>query len=57
MYKTNQLTENVYNDSEVHNNKGERRYKILLCKVCFLGRKEKQRDRESSPFGPFYLLK
>ena len=54
MYKTNQLTENVYNDSEVHNNKGERRYKILLCKVCFLARKDKQRDRETSPFGPFY---
>ena len=22
------------------NNKGERRYKILLCKVCFLARKD-----------------
>ena len=33
--------------------KGERRYKILLCKVCFLARKDKQRDREPSPFGPF----
>ena len=36
------------------NNKGERRYKILLCKVSFLDRKDKQRDREPSPFGPFY---
>ena len=35
-------------------NKGERRYKILLCKVCFPARKDKQRDREPSPFGPFY---
>ena len=36
-------------------NKGERIYKILLCKVCFrLVRKDKQRDREPSPFGPFY---
>ena len=35
------------------NNKGERRYKISLCKVCFLARKDKQRDREPSPFWPF----
>ena len=53
MYKTISLTGNVYNDSEV--NKGERRYKVLLYKVCFrLVRKDKQRDREPSPFGPFY---
>ena len=26
------------------NNNGERRYKILLCKVCFLPTKHKQRD-------------
>ena len=36
------------------NNKGERRYEILLCKVCLLARKDKQRDLEPSPFGPFY---
>ena len=36
------------------NNKGERRYKILQCKVCLLARKDKQSDREPSPFGPFY---
>ena len=39
------------------NNKGERRYKISLCKVCFLARKDKQRDREPSPFWPFYWPK
>ena len=39
------------------NNKGERRYKILICKVCFPARKDKQRDREPSPFGPFYRPK
>ena len=39
------------------NNKGERRYKILLCKVCFPARKDKQRDREPSPSGPFYRPK
>ena len=39
------------------NNKGERWYKILLCKECFLTRKDKQRDREPSPFGPFYWPK
>ena len=25
----------------------------MLCKVCFLARKDKQRDREPSPFGLF----
>ena len=35
--------------------RGERRYKILLCKVCFLARKDKQRDREPSPFEPFLI--
>ena len=39
------------------NNKSETRYKILRCKVCFLARKDKQRDREPSPFGPFYWPK
>ena len=51
VYKTNHLTGSVYNDSV---NKGERRYKILLCKVCFLARKDKQCDREPRSFGPFY---
>ena len=36
------------------NSKGKRRNKILLCKVCFLVRRDKQRDREPSPFGPLY---
>ena len=35
--------------------RGERRYKILLCKVCFPARKDKQRDREPSPFEPFLI--
>ena len=35
--------------------RGERRYKILLCKVCFLARKDQQRDREPSPFEPFLI--
>ena len=52
--KKNQLNRQVYNDSDRGNNKGERRYKISLCKVCFLARKDKQRDRGPSPFGPFY---
>ena len=53
MYKTNQLTGNVYNDSEVTIK--VIKYKILRCKVCFLARKDKQRDRgEPSPFEPFY---
>ena len=52
--KKNQLNGQVYNDSDRGNNKGERRYKISLCKVCFLARKDKQRDRGPSPFGPFY---
>ena len=42
--KTNQLT---------GNNEGERRYKISLCKVCFLARKDKQCDRQPSPLGLF----
>ena len=29
----------------------KRRYKILLCKICFLARKSKQCDREPSPLG------
>ena len=37
------------------NNKGERRYKISVCKVCF-SRKDKQRDRKPSPFGPYYTF-
>ena len=41
--KANQLT---------GNNKGERRYKISLCKVCFLARKDKQCDRQPSPLSP-----
>ena len=57
VYKTNQLTGNVYNARFGGNNKGERRYKILLCKVCFPARKDKQRDREPSPSGPFYRPK
>ena len=44
--KKNQLNGQIYNDSDRGNNKGERRYKISLCKVCFLARKDKQRDRE-----------
>ena len=28
--------------------KGERSYKISLCKVCFLAKKDKQRDRETT---------
>ena len=55
--KKNQLNGQVYNDSDRGNNKGERRYKISLCKVCFLARKDKQRDRGPSPFGPFYWPK
>ena len=42
--KKNKLNGHVYNDSD-RGNKGERRYKISLCKVCFLTRKDKQRDR------------
>ena len=37
--------------------KGEKSYKISLWKVCFLARKDKQRDHEPSPFGPFYWPK
>ena len=44
--KKNQLNGQVYNDSDRGNNKGERSYKISLCKVCFLAKKDKQRDRE-----------
>ena len=46
------MASNVHNDSEVTIK--VKRYKILLCKVCFLAGKDKQRDREPSPFGPFY---
>ena len=38
--KANQLT---------RNNKGERRRKISLCKVCFLARNAKQCDRQPGP--------
>ena len=52
MYKTNQLTGNVYNDSEVTINVEE---DISYAKfLCFLARKDQQRDREPSPFGPLY---
>ena len=46
--KANQLT---------GNSEGERRYKMSLCKVCFLARKDKHCDRQPSSFGPFYRPK
>ena len=58
MYKSNQLTGNVYNDSKVTINEWKKISDLaMLCKVCFLARKDKQRDREPSPFGPFYWPK
>ena len=46
MYKTNQLTGNVYNDSEVTVKVNE--------DICYAKYdKQQQRGRDPSPFGPF----
>ena len=52
MYKTNQLTGNVYNDSEV-TIKVKEDIRSYYAK-SFLARKDKQCDREPSPIGPVY---
>ena len=54
MYKTNQLTGNVYNDSEETIKVKEDIRSCYAKYVFLLGKIYKQSDREPSPFGPFY---
>ena len=51
--KTNQLTGNVYNHSEV-TIKAKEDTRSCYAKYVFLLGKNQQRDQEPSPFGPFY---
>ena len=53
MYKANQLSVNVYNDPEV-TVKVKEDIRSCYAKYIFLLGKITQRDREPSPFGPFY---
>ena len=52
MYKTNQLTGHVYNDSEVKI-KVKEDTRFFYAKNVFLARKDKQRDREPTSFWAF----